>query len=201
MSKRDHSIRLAALTDLKYVVHLQRIWSNQVGFLPRAALTRYIDNRGTLLVRNNGQDAGYLSWQLTKKGLLRLIQIAVDPQLLREKLGSDVVTYIERAARAGACSVIRFQTRMDLDANLFWNDQGYTTTAVFQHPTARRRPLIEWTKCLLNPTILAEALLNRNKRYKHRKQFPIPIVKHPQHAQSNSSNTRTASKERRPSNN
>lgn len=181
MGKTQHAIRLATLADLKYVEHLQRIWSNQVGFLPRAALTRYIDTRATLLICSNGQEAGYLSWQLTKKGLLRLMQLAVSPDLLRGKLGSDVVHYIERAARKGACSVIRFQTRIDLDANIFWNELGYKTTAVFQHPTARKRPLIEWTKCLLDATLLTEALLQRKKRYKRRTQFPTPTIKHPQH--------------------
>lgn len=179
MPETEHNIRLATDIDLSFIVHLQRIWSNQVGFLPRPALMRYIDNRSTLLVELNKQHAGYLSWQLTRKGLLRLNQLAIDPALLRGKLGTDIVTYIEKAARRGSCSVVRFQTRIDLDANLFFNDLGYKTTAIYHRPTARRRPLIEWTKCLLDPAFLTQTLVSRKKRYQHRATTEPPTIQHP----------------------
>lgn len=176
MPKSDHSIRIATLRDLSYVIKLQRIWSNQVGFLPKPALERYIENQSTLLVRLNNQHAGYLSWALSRKGLLRLNQLAIDPELLRGKLGTDIVHAVERAARKGSCSVVRFQTRIDLEANLFWADLGYTTTAIFQHPTARRKALVEWTKCLLNPATITEAIITRARKFKRRAQFPEPQI-------------------------
>ncbi len=174
----EHSISLASDSDLTYVLHLQRTWSNQVGFLPKPALQRYIDNKATLLVQLNGQHAGYLSWQLTKKGLLRLIQLAIDPELLRGKLGTDIMNYIEKAARKGSCSIVRFCSRSDLDCNVFFAERQYQTTAIFQHPTARRRPLIEWTKCLINPSALAAAIVTRNSSHVRRAQFTTPHVQH-----------------------
>lgn len=178
-SDGQHQIKIANNRDLSYVIHLQKTWSNQVGFLPKAALQRYIDNRATLLVHLNGQHAGYLSWQLTRKGLLRIIQIAIDPELLRGQLGTALVAYIEAAARRGSCSVIRCQTRIDLDVNLFANVRGYHPTAIFQSPTARRRPLIEWTKCLFDPVILTRALLNRKVRYHRKSPIPLAHIVHP----------------------
>ncbi len=178
MIDEAHSLHLAGDADLSYVLHLQKVWSNQVGFLPKPALQRYIDNRTTLLVRLNNQAAGYLSWQLTKKGLLRLIQLAVDPELLRGKLGTDVMDYIELAAKRGSCSVIRFCARTDLACNPFFQDRQYQTTAIYERPSARRRPLIEWTKCLINPMKLTEALISRSTKHVRRKQFPEPHVKH-----------------------
>ncbi len=179
VSNPTHKITIARSSDLSFVMHLQRTWSNQVGFLPKPALERYIDNRAILLVHENDQPAGYLSWQLTRKGLLRLMQIAVHPDLLRDRLGSDVMTYIETAAKKGHCSTVRFQTRIDLDANLFCNTLSYRPTAIFQHPTARKRPLIEWTKCLIDPCIITEALFTKSKRYQRRKAIPEPSIAHP----------------------
>ena len=179
MSEDTHAMRIARPADLSFVLHLQRVWSNAVGFLPKPALERYIDNRATLLVQHNNQHAGYLSWTLTKKGLLHLHQLAIEPELLRGRCGTDIMQYIERAARKGHCSVIRFQSRIDLAANIFFNGAGFKTTAVFMHPTARRKPIIEWSKCLLDPSLLTDALIARNIRFKRRAPIPKPQLVHP----------------------
>ena len=146
------TITLATDRDIQYLVHLQKLWSNQVGFLPRCALQRYIDRQTTLLVKENGQHAGYLNWTLSRKGLLRFIQVAIDPPLLRTALGTRLVHHIEDAARRNRCSVIRFQCRTDLSANLAWQALGFTATAVYRPQTARNKPSLEWTKLLLDPT-------------------------------------------------
>lgn len=146
------TLTLATPQDLAYVVHLQRLWSNQVGFLPRSALDRYIDSHQTLLVKENGQHAGYLNWTVARNGLLRFIQVAIDPPLLRTALGTKLVQHTEDAARRNNCSLIRFQCRTDLFANHAWSALGFRPTALYQRPTARRKPCIEWTKLLIDPT-------------------------------------------------
>lgn len=148
----ERTIALATADDVQYIVHLQKLWSNQVGFLPRCALQRYVDHQSTILVKESGQHAGYLNWTLTKKGLLRFIQVAIDPPLLRTALGTRLVRHIEAAARFNRCSLIRFQCRTDLDANLAWSALGFKPTALYQHQTARGLPSLEWTKLLLDPT-------------------------------------------------
>lgn len=178
MLSKDHQVEIATNESLKFVEHLQRQWSNEVGFLPRSALKRYVQGGNVLLVRENQQYAGYLLWQLTKKGLLRVVQLAVEPELLRGRMGSDIMTYIEDAARRGSCSIVRLQTRIDIDANMFFNEIGYKTTAIFQRPTTRKRPLIEWTKTLTDVAELTDALVGRKIKWKRRKTVAEPSIIH-----------------------
>jgi len=148
----QRTITAAALEDLPYIVHLQRIWSNQVGFLPKSALERYIDSKNTLLVKERGQHAGYLNWTVTRNGLLRFIQIAIDPPLLRTALGTRLVNFTEDSARRNKCSLIRFQCRTDLFANHLWQALGFYPSAIYHRQTARRKPCLEWTKNLIEPS-------------------------------------------------
>ncbi len=176
---KTHKIAIATDKQLKFIEHLQRTWSNEVGFLPRSAIKRYIQQRCVLLVEQNKQYAGYLLWQLTRKGLLRVVQLAVEPELLRERLGTDIMSYIETAAKKGSCSIVRLQTRIDINANIFFREVGFTTTAVFHRATTRNRPIIEWTKSLLDPATLTDALIERRIKYKRRAKIIEPSIVHP----------------------
>lgn len=184
MADSNNSISIASESDVAYVVHLQKVWSNQLGFLPKPALQRYIDNKATLLVQLNGQHAGYLNWQLTKKGLLRIVQIAIEPELLRGRLGTETMAYIEAAAKRGSCSVIRLCTRADIAATLFFREQHFQTTAIFERPTARRQRIIEWTKCLIDPLKLTDNLVTRKRKRLRQQQFAQPHVAHSRQVQA-----------------
>lgn len=150
---------------------MQKRWSNSVGFLPRCAFERYIEGQQILIVQENGEAAGYLSWTFRKDGIVRLPQVAIHPDLLRTTLGTRLLHRIETAARKGNCSLIRLRSRSDLHANSFWPSVGFTCTAVIAKPSIRGLPLLEWTKQLLPTNELAHLLTagKRPKRlYKHR---------------------------------
>lgn len=150
--KLVRQIRMAKPSDLSFVEKLQTVWSNNLGFLPRAALRGSIEAKRILLVMENGQPAGYLSWCANRKGMLHIVQVAIDPVLLRTTLGTKIMRTIERSARVGDCSIIRLCSRSNLTANLMWPELGFKTTAVFQRNSRRGLPLIEWTKPLIDPS-------------------------------------------------
>jgi len=164
------TIRLANESDLTFVQHLQRTWSNNLGFLPTSALQRYLRLRQCLLVLENDTPAGYLNWSLSRKGLLRIIQVAIDPDLLRTTLGTKVMRHVERAAHRGHCSALRLTSRVDLPANQFWPILTFQPTAVLQPRTTRNQPHIEWTKPLLSPANIA-AILTAPNRHPHTKRL------------------------------
>lgn len=168
--KLVRQIRMANIADLAYVEHLQNVWSNNIGFLPRAALRGSLERKQTLVVMENGSPAGYLNWCANKKGQVHVIQVAIDPELLRTTLGTKIMRTIERSAIKGDCSIIRLCSRSNLTANLMWPELGFSTTAIYQRNTRRGLPLIEWTKQLIEPTTaIHSAIFNGRGHRKNKK--------------------------------
>ena len=166
-STPQRTVRPATSKDIKFVIGLQRRWANTVGFLPACAHERYIDAGHVLLVLENDEPAGFLNFTVTTKGLLRLPQVAIHPDLLRTTLGSKIMRALIRTAERRNMGAIRLTSRADLQANLFWPTLGFKPTAILTPKTTRNKPHIEWTKQLANSTnALLYALnhgVNRNE--------------------------------------
>jgi len=166
MTAPVRSVRVAVASDLSFLVDLQKRWSNNLGFLTRPALAQYIQDAQALLVVENGQPAGYLTWTCTRIGLLRIPQVALDPAVLRSTIGTKIVNHLKRAAIRGDCSIIRLRSRSDLPANLFWPTLGFRMSGVFANPSKRNLPLFEWTMPLLSPDDIATGLLTAGKSFR-----------------------------------
>lgn len=166
------SIRYGKPTDLPYLIHLQKQWSQNVGFLPSSAFKRYLSTNQVLLVNEGGLEAGYLIWTFRHDGLVRIPQVAISPELLRTTLGSRIMNSITRSARSHSCSIIRLTSRSDLAANKFWPLFGFTPTAVIARPTTRGLPLIEWTLQLTDAATIAHLLATGGRPYRLGKRPP-----------------------------
>lgn len=176
MRKNNRTVEPATPADLKYLIHLQKAWSNNVGFLPRCAFERYIDLRQILLVRENDAPAGYLIWTFRRDGVVRIPQVAVDFDLLRTTLGTKIVQHVKRAAIRGHCSILRLKSRSDLSANRFWPTVGFQPTAVITHPTHRGLPLLEWTAQLTDAATIAHTLATAGRPFKRSKHAVQPSL-------------------------
>jgi len=168
------TVKLAVDSDLSFLVSLQRTWANNVGFLPKAALLRYVNLNQCLVVFKNGQHAGYVNWCARKDGLLTIPQVAIEPTLLRTTLGTKIVRTLKRAAKRGNCSHLRLRSRSDLPCNKFWPEHGFIPTTVIVRPTARGLPLIEWTCSLLEPAYIAHILATGGKPFRITNKNLIP---------------------------
>ena len=151
------TVTVATPSDLSFVVSLQKTWSDNVGFMTTAALKSYINDARILLVLDNRQPAGYLAWTCTKDGLVRIIQLAISPELLRTHLGTKLTAHLIRAAKRGSCSLIRGRSRSNLDSNYLLADLNFQLTGIFLSPTKRSLPLLEWSFPLLSPNLIARA--------------------------------------------
>lgn len=174
-STRNRTVRTGTIQDLPYLTDLQSRWSQNVGFLPRCVLERYLERQQVYLVAENTQHAGYLLWTFRPDGLVRVLQVAIEPELLRTTLGSKVMRSLERRAIASNCSIIRLKSRSDLPANQFWPLFGFKPTAIVARPSNRGLPLIEWTLQLLDPATIALALATNGRPFrKGRLEPPTP---------------------------
>lgn len=142
-------VRLATARDLTYLVDLQNKWRHTVGFLPSCVLKRYIDASQVAVALENGWPVGYVDWCGSSKGILRTLQVAVEPEMLRGKVGSSLMQIMRQFAVAHELSLIRLTSRVDLQANKFWPTLGFAPTAIFKRKTQRNLPLIEWSLPLL----------------------------------------------------
>jgi len=116
--------------------------------LPRCTHRRYIDAESVLIATINGQPAGYANMIISRKGLLRLPQIAISPEVLRRGIGSRLMQTLTNIAAGHGCAAIRLTTREDLAANEFWPTTGfYVSLKTYPH-NARHRALIEWSRQL-----------------------------------------------------
>jgi len=157
------TVRPALPSDLAFLLDLQRTWSNNVGFLPRACFERYTASGQILVVTENDTPAGYLSWTCDARGLCRLPQVAVHPDLLRTTIGTKLLATIRRTALRHNCACLRLTSRSDLPANEFWPELGFHCTAIFTPRTTRKRPLLEWTLPLISADVLTCATSRRRR--------------------------------------
>lgn len=155
------SVRLIREQDLLYLTHLQRVWSHNLGFLPKQAHARYARLKQGLVVLENNTPAGYLIWTISRKRLLRIIQVAVEPELLRTTIGTKVMRTIERAAAKQQCSALRLTSMANLPANLFWPELGFHSTLILTPESRKGLPHIEWTKQLVTPADVVSAYTAR----------------------------------------
>lgn len=144
-SHKPSYVQTARISDLKHILHLQRTWSRNLGFLPRAALERYLANNAITLVTENGDPAGYLLATINRDKLVRILQVAIDPELLRTTLGTLAMHHTLRQARAHGAALLRLTSRSDLLANHFWPTFGFKRTAILRPDTRKKLPHYEWS--------------------------------------------------------
>ncbi len=128
-------VRLATLADLAYIVELAKRETDTIGFIPRAGYVQCIQDRRVLLVEENGQEAGFCYW--TQGELAHVIQIAVQDDARRLRLGQALIAEVDRQACAG----ISLRCWGTLPANDFWRALGFTRLGTDYTPNARGRPV------------------------------------------------------------
>lgn len=145
-------IRTATPADLSYVKSLARRFSNQIGFLPEAALLQYLESQKIKIALDNGDPVGYLlgNNHLRWQPLLRPItQAAVQFDAQRRHHGQSLLTRTTLEAIAAGQVGLQACCREDLDANEFWRSQGFVAICYLTPTTARQHPIICWRKPLV----------------------------------------------------
>jgi N-acetylglutamate synthase-like GNAT family acetyltransferase len=174
------TIRPATLTDRLYVKHLQRRFTNQIGFLPTQATEREIARGRFLLGELNHDDAGFLFLHpclATQPTTAAIIQAAVQMDAQRHAVGTALVAQAAAQAAANGSTILQATCLESLDANLFWRDCGFIEVARKQGGTARGKQTIIW-RLPLTPTAelfkLPTSLYTRAPGGKWCKMRPAP---------------------------
>lgn len=137
-------VRIATLQDLPYVTHIHRQFSNNIGFVPRAALENRIERRDVRILVINGQDAGYT---LSGGGILkpyRLSQIAISDELWRQGYGADLVAHLRRLASTLPVPTMTGTIRNGLPMHWVALATGARMTATRWTNAARGKPVHDY---------------------------------------------------------
>jgi N-acetylglutamate synthase-like GNAT family acetyltransferase len=145
------TIRRARPQDLKFLSHLQKKYSNELGFLPTAALQWYVEQQRVGVVLENNEPAGYVLGRTHYKyqPLMRPItQTAIAFDARRRHLGMALIQRVEQHARDERQMAMQAICAENLDANDFWLALGFEHVTTFGGQNTRGRALHVWRKCV-----------------------------------------------------
>lgn len=144
---RDTPKRITVATDhdLPAIMALQRRWVDDVGYIYRSAHAYRIALRGTILIWENDEPAGYIMTHPRQDAVLTVKQVAVHPDLLRSTHGTQMMHRVITHASRHHCTMLRLKSRTDLPANDFWPTLGFHRAGRTRLITRRRTPVYEWT--------------------------------------------------------
>lgn len=141
----------ASIADEPFVVNLQKRFSNQIGFLPRAALTEAIGRNLIAVAVENGTPAGYMLIRPAAQHqpwCASIIQAAVELDAQRHSHGRNLLAHLLK--RANRVHVIQAWCRSDLEANAFWQQMGFSQVALLERQSARKKSMVLYRKALTN---------------------------------------------------
>lgn len=149
----DGTLSIARTADLPFIRGLQKRFSNQLGFLPDAALREYVDRGRVLLCQDNGEPAGYLLRPRRLASLpscVPLVQTAICYDAQRRALGLSLVEAAAAAALLDGRSTLQAWCRADIEATQFWRAAGFVAVAQRRTANARGHALILFRRNLLD---------------------------------------------------
>ena len=140
-------IATATPSDALWIEHLQRKFSNDLGFVPRAGIRGLLDRRNYLRIDLDGKDAGFVlvTGGITKP--VRISQIAIDEQLWRNGIGAIAIALIRKKALLMRKPDVVATTRDGLIANIVAIETGAThlATTLIAHARKKRSHLYLWS--------------------------------------------------------
>lgn len=141
----DQAIRGSTAADSLFLRDLQRRFSNQLGFLPGAALEEMRQSGRQFVGTENGEPAGYLTgWRRLKcqTAVAPIIQAAVAMDARRRRLGLALVEAFCQDAWVDGRLVVQCWCAADLEAVDFWDAAGFVQIGEREPGNARRRRLL-----------------------------------------------------------
>jgi ribosomal protein S18 acetylase RimI-like enzyme len=130
---------------LAYVVALQKRFTDQLGFMPRAALVEWIERRTVHVVEENGDPAGYILARErvnSARWCRPLTQVAVAMDAQRRRLGFALLRRVADLAKTELLEGLQCWVAQDIEAVDFFNAAGFIHVATRKPENARRRPLM-----------------------------------------------------------
>jgi hypothetical protein len=145
------TIRTATTADSLFVRSLQKRFSNQLGFLPNAAVDECIDGGCVRLATENDDPCGYVLSRRRLKcapHVAPIVQAAVCLDARRRHHGLTLIESVCQDAWVDGKTIVQCWCRADLDAVDFWDAAGFDLVAERDPRSARGKPLLLFRRAL-----------------------------------------------------
>ena len=138
-------VRFGTPADLTYVYSIMNRMHDSVGYAPKGGLLDRLETRRIIMLIENDDPAGYMSFTHRRDGHTHMSQIAIEEEVWRTQAGTELMqTLIDGALEQGSHG-ITLRTAIDLQANFFWPTMGFLPQRVDQ---PKRRRQIHWALLL-----------------------------------------------------
>lgn len=193
------TITLATTASLNAIDQLRRTHSNQLGFLPTAALIEAIHQRRTLIVPVNGEVAAYALWTHRRTDTPRIatiVHLVVHPSARRQGLATAILQRLHGELAAIDTAIVQAWCRIDLQATEFFRESGYRVVLASIGETARHQPRQLWRHPL--NALGDDALWTPPPTYGQRRLRTDTIITPQQHTARNRRGISSATRPTRP---
>jgi N-acetylglutamate synthase-like GNAT family acetyltransferase len=138
-------ITTASVKELSYIIDLAKKFSEQLGFLPRAAVLEYLEAGRVLLARENSEPAGFIISRnrlRSEKWCRPLTQVAVSFDAQRRHHGEALIAALKTQARQDMLEGLQCWVAEDLEAVQFFRSQGFVHVQTREPGNKRNRRLL-----------------------------------------------------------
>jgi GNAT superfamily N-acetyltransferase len=138
-------VRLADISDMKFIDHLQRKNAEELSFYPSCVFEREIPIGRVLLASVNGEPAGYV-YHGACSARVKIHQACIEYDLRGQLYGAALVRFFESVVRPFGCLSVTLRCGSDIAANGFWRAMGFYCQSVTDGGVRRMRKINEWRK-------------------------------------------------------
>jgi GNAT superfamily N-acetyltransferase len=152
----DIRIWVATEADLNFCLYLcKKFRDHEFFFVPDYAMRREIAIGNIIAFDYGALEAGYIWVTFPRNGRSRINQLAVDEQLWRNHVGTQVVAFYESLAKKNGCWSVYLSCNTNTPGNKFWPTVGYST--IVSKQAGRRGGLnLIWAKVISTDGMLFE---------------------------------------------
>ncbi len=144
--------KLTAEALLKYVVSLQAKHREELGFLPRLALSEYVDRGQVWPSFENGDVVGYCLFYDGRNGhgpvrhpdVLKVHQVCTQYDARNLWRAAGLIGSVIRRAEQGGFRWVTARVAQEIDANGFWRAMGFELRGIVAGGAKRGRKLNVW---------------------------------------------------------
>jgi hypothetical protein len=143
------TVRTARPEDFRFIDSLQKKFSSEVGFLPRAAMEAHIAKGRVSIGFENDEPAGYILIKERYQGdpaQAILYQCAIEYSAQRHLLGSSLLEHAISLCPSPPVKVASAWVAQDIEANFFWEKCGFEPIAARRGSKRKGRVHIYWQR-------------------------------------------------------
>lgn len=139
--------RYARASDYSYILHLQRKFSEQLGFIPSSEIAKACEDQRIRVALQNNQHVGYVLtyWRQNPSGSAPVLQVAVQMDAQRTSAGSHLIQQLRIDALSRHYVGLKLSCRATVEAHAFFLANEFYPVAMFEGGKKRKQVCIVWS--------------------------------------------------------